>query len=130
MTAGTPITVAAGTTMTGKDFALAAGGRISGTVTDNVSPANALQGVRVQVYRSNGQFVTSSTTSANGGWISGAGLPAGDYVVKTSNTLGYVDRLYDAINCLNCTVTGGKVVTVTTNATTSASISRWRLEAG
>jgi carboxypeptidase family protein len=116
VSAGTPITITQGVVVTGKDFALNPGGRISGTVTDNATTPNPLSGITVEVYRATGSFVSSTTTTATGAWVSATGLPPGDYVVKTRNTLGYVDRLYDAITCLSCSVTSGKTITLTSGA--------------
>lgn len=79
--------------------------------------SNPLQGVSVQVYRSNGTFVTGGTTAADGRYVSGTGLPAGSYFVKTFNSLGFVDRLYNNTVCLNCSVISGQAVTVAAGAT-------------
>ena len=54
VSSGTPIPVALGETTSGIDFALAPGGRISGTVTDTAIPPNPLPSVSIDVYDSLG----------------------------------------------------------------------------
>lgn len=60
----TPVVVTAGSTRTGVDAALAAGGRITGTVTN--AGGTPLQGVSVAVDDSTGSFYGWATTAANG----------------------------------------------------------------
>lgn len=115
VTNGTPVTITPGVTTATIDFALPRGGRIRGRVLDTAS--NPLQSVSVQVYRSNGALVTSGQTAADGRYVSGTGLPAGDYFVKTFNQIGFVDRLYNNTVCLNCSVISGQPVTVAAGAT-------------
>lgn len=99
------------------NFALAAGGRISGTVTDAASGL-PLGNIGVSVFLSDGTSVGGTNTNANGGY-STSGLPTGTYFVRTNNFLGYVNRLYDAVNCMRCSVARGTPISVTTGATTS-----------
>ena len=115
VTNGTPVTITPGATTANIDFALPRGARIRGRVLDTAS--NPLQGVSVQVYRSNGSFVTSGSTAADGRYVSGTGLPAGDYFVRTFNSLGFVDKLYNNTVCLNCSVISGQAVSVAAGAT-------------
>ncbi len=115
---GTPISVTSGTTTTGVNFALTAGGRISGTVIDAATSA-PLADVFVEIHRQDGRILTSSITDAAGNYISGTGLPTGTYYVTTFNSSGYIDELYDNIICVNCSSTSGTPIAVTTGATTS-----------
>jgi hypothetical protein len=118
ITSGTGISVTTGSTTSGIDFALAAGGRISGTITDAATSA-PIQSVSVRIINSSGFQVATGFTSVLGGYISAAGLPAGTYYVRTSNSLGFVDELYDNIACVSCIPTTGTPITVTAGATTS-----------
>ncbi len=58
------------------------------------------------------------STNASGVYTKN-GLPTGTYYVRTSNSLGYIDELYDNLPCApSCTVTSGAGVSVTAGATT------------
>jgi hypothetical protein len=118
VTTGTPIAVTAGSTTSGINFALNAGGRISGTVTDSATSA-PLAGVNVQIFNSTGTFLSLTSTDAAGNYLTGIGLPAGNYFVRTNNFQGYVDKLYNNITCAPCNVTTGTPVAVTAGSTTS-----------
>ena len=119
VTTGTGVSVTAGATTSGIDFGLAVGGTITGTVTDAGTGA-PLADVSVYVYNASGSFVGSATTNASGVYTK-TGLPTGTYYVRTSNSLGYVDELYNDLPCPGgtCTVTTGTGVSVTAGATTS-----------
>ena len=59
-------------------------------------------------------------TNASGVY-SAFGLAAGNHFVRTSNTFGFLDQLYNGFPCVpGCTVTAGTPVAVTGGATTSA----------
>lgn len=113
---GAPLVIAAAGTVSGVNFDLEAGGRISGTVTDGALP---IPGVSVSIVDPSGLTAAIGTTNALGEYISGAGLPAGNYYVRTSNSLGYVNELYDNISCATgCSLATGATVTVAPGATT------------
>src|SRR5581483_3011406 len=116
--AGTPVVVAANATASGVNFALAAGGAISGTVTAAAGGVGLAQ-VFVQVYDAAGQFQTSTTTDASGNYTTAA-LPSGTHFVNVSNALGFVDQLYNGISCplAGCVPTTGTPVPVTAPAAT------------
>ena len=118
VTGGTPVPLAAPATVTGVDFVLATGGRISGTVK-NASGA-PLAGVTVTFLGASGQSVGSVSTDATGAFTS-TSLPSGTYFARTYNTLGYLDELYDDLVCPggSCSATGGKAITVTAPNTTT-----------
>jgi hypothetical protein len=119
VTMGTPIAVTVGATTSGISFALVAGGRISGTIT-NAATSAPISGVNVQIFNSSGQQVASPTTDGAGNYITGPGLPAGNYFARTNNSQGFIDELYDNITCFpNCTVTTGTPIAVTLGSTTS-----------
>ena len=119
VTTGTAVTVTAGVTTPGIDFALAATGVIAGTVAS--SGGAPLSGVSVYVYTSTGSTVSSATTNSSGVYATSFALSTGTYYARTSNSLGYVDQLYNGIACPggSCTVTTGTAISVTTGATTS-----------
>ena len=96
---GTPITVAAGTTTTGRDFALAPGGSIAGLITDEAGMP--LGGIFVSVYNSTGAYVATSrqTEFGSGEYRIPVGLRSGTYFALTSNLDGYVNEIYAAIPC-------------------------------
>jgi hypothetical protein len=120
VTNGTPISVTVGSTTSGIDFGLAAGGRISGTVTDAATGA-LLANVEVDVINSAGSYVTYGYTNSSGVYTTYSGLPSGTYYALTSNSQGYLDELYNNIPCpsRSCSVTSGTPVAVTAGATTS-----------
>lgn len=119
ITSGTPIVVAANATTTGIDFALAVGGFISGTVTDEITHA-ALDTGYVNVYDSAGTWVTNGWPNSSGIYTSSAALPTGTYYVRTYSFDGYFEELYDDISCIGgCTVTNGTAVLVTAGLTTT-----------
>jgi hypothetical protein len=108
---GTPIPVTAGGTATA-DLNLTSGGRISGTVTNFVGGAG-INPLTVNVYNTAGVNVASGQTSGTGAYTTRA-LPDGTYYLKTINTLGFVDKLYDNAFCPGggCPVVTGTPVVV------------------
>jgi hypothetical protein len=120
VTTGTPIVVTAGAPATRIAFALAAGGRIGGAVTD-AGTGLPVAGTRVRVYDSAGRSVASEITDASGAWATSTGLPSGTYYARTESAPGHVDELYDDVPCPLgvCTVTGGTAIPVTAGETTS-----------
>ena len=93
---------------------------ITGSITDAGTSA-PLAGIDVRAYTASGTYVTSGTTNASGVYTLNV-LAAGTYVLKTSNSLGYIDELYDNIPCpagSACPVQIGKGVNVTAGATAS-----------
>jgi hypothetical protein len=114
-----PIVVTVGNTTSGIDFALAQGGRVSGTVID-ANGGQPLGGVSISIYDSTGRLFANGTTSAFGVYTSGSGLPAGTYFARTSNSLGYINELYGGATCVGtCDVTAGVPIVVGTGITTN-----------
>ena len=117
-TTGTPITVTAGGTTSGKDFALAGGGRIEGTVT-RASDGQPL-GATVTIYDAAGGVVSGATQDGSGFYRSSGGLPSGTYYAKARDTLGtYDEELFDNRSCNSCSPTTGTPITVTSPAATA-----------
>ena len=124
----TAITITAGVTKTGVNATLAAGGAISGRVTD--SSSDGLSNVVVDVdSTASGGYEATATTAANGDYTV-TGLPAGTQTVcfnagqatGGSSTGGYVDQCYHDVSWNgyeNEVLAGATAVTVTASATTS-----------
>ena len=112
---GTPVQVISPQTRF-VDFRLAPGGSITGTVTN--TGGTLLQNIFVQVYADNGTFISSASTNSLGVYTIG-GLTTSQYYLRTFNSLGYINELYDDITCLSCTTTGGTPVSVTTGVQTT-----------
>jgi hypothetical protein len=118
VTSGTPIPVTAGNTTSGVDFALVAGGRITGTITDATTglPVN---GVGVEAYAANGALAGTGVSAGSGGYSINS-LPAGTYTVRT-HTLQpyYVDEIYNDISCddVGCPLSAGQGLAVTSGVT-------------
>jgi hypothetical protein len=125
-TSGTAVVVN-GATVSGIDFALTAGGRISGKVTD-ASNSQGLSNVAVQVFSSSGVNLGAVTTDSSGNYTT-SGLPPGTYFLRTATgplfvnnqPLAFVDQLYTGTQCVPACLnpTAGTPVTVTSFTTTS-----------
>jgi hypothetical protein len=116
---GSAVSVAAGSTAAGIDFALAAGGRVSGEVTDVASGA-PIGSVNVGVFDATGRQLSYGYTDSLGGYLTQEGLPGGSYYLRTYNSAGFLDELYDDKPCLgSCTVTNGTPVAVSVGSTSS-----------
>ena len=118
VTAGTPIDVVAGATVSGRNFALSPGGNIAGTVRDAGTNALLAQ-IRVAAVLADGTVVKTAATNANGDYVI-LGLQPGTYYVRTSVVGGvfYLDELWNEVPCSpTCTVTTGTAVEVTAGAT-------------
>ena len=116
----TAVTVTSGGTTSGINFALAAGGGISGTVRDANTLAT-LSNVTVQVFNGDGTLVNFRGTGA-GGTYSVLGLPSGTYFVRTTSSLNYVDQLWNSIPCTPCILQQGAPVVVTAGGPTQTNI--------
>jgi len=120
VTTGSPVAVTAPTTTGNINFALAPGGRITGTVT-NATTTLPVANVTVYFYTSTGGYAGGGTTNAQGVYPSPV-LPTGSYFVRTfaPPAAGLIDELFDNISCPagTCTVTTGTPVAVTASATT------------
>jgi hypothetical protein len=95
-------------------------GALSGTVRD-ATTGLPLAHVFVDVFNSNGVWMTNGETAPGGGYAIG-GLPAGSYHARTDlSWLGYLDELFDDVACpfQECTVTSGTSILVTAGATTT-----------
>jgi hypothetical protein len=123
VTAGTPIVLATGQVVMGRDFALAPGGRIAGTVTASSGGA-PIDDVQVNVYSSTGVPVAEAYSDGTGNYVTDIGLPTGTYYLATRNFgAGYLDEVYDDLPCRDCdaidVVKRGTAVNVVAGVTTS-----------
>ena len=119
-TGGTGISVTAGQSTGGIDFALGGQGTITGTVTDAATGA-PLESVRVEVRAASTGAVVASGWTREAGAYTVNGLAAGPYYVQTSIGHPYRDELYNDVPCPegSCTVTAGAAVVVNAGATTA-----------
>ena len=120
---GTPIEIAGGAIVTGRDFALERGGSISGSVTreDNGLPA---VGGGLDIYNAAGQWTADGYVDVDGTWYLFDVLPAGTYYAASVFTPGLVDERYDNMPCAAdfCSapeIMMGAPITVTAGATTT-----------
>jgi hypothetical protein len=110
ITSGTPISTTAGETSFADFGLLPAGGGIAGKI-ENTATGEPIPGITAIVFDSVGAGVASAITNANGEYLTGD-LPTGTYYVKTANTSGFIDELFDDVHCaVGCMVTNGTVVT-------------------
>jgi hypothetical protein len=79
------VTVTAQSTTGNINIALALGGQVSGTVRDG--QGNPLRFIAVQLIDLQGSVVASTTTDANGGYVTGPGVQDGSYRVRFSNAV-------------------------------------------
>ena len=121
-TTGTALTVA-GTDLTGVNYSLSKGATLSGKVR-RASDSAPLEFVLIEAFNAAGKKVGQVTTQPDGGYTL-YGLPTGSYFVQTTNQLGYLDKLYNAVACDPfCNPVNGNAVAVTApNATTGIDFS-------
>lgn len=96
-TTGTPVSIAAGAPTAGIDFALDRGGTLTGTVRNSVT---GLPEPNIHVEIFSGIDVVRSLIANGLGVYTGTGLLPGSYFVRTDETRGWVNQIYDGVNCL------------------------------
>ena len=104
---GTPVRVDSGSSVEGIDFQLVGAGSISGTTKG--SDDAPLESISVEVYNALGGLVASTLSDEAGAWEVD-GLPAGEFYVRTRNTLGLVNVAWDGQECTGCDVTQTTVI--------------------
>lgn len=119
-TKGTPIVVTAGATTSAVNFALPAGGRIAGHLSDAGTSA-PLQAAFVIFYSASGEVAAYAEANAAGDYITESGLPSGTYYARTFNARGYFDKIYATLSlCFpSCLPTSGTPIAVTQGTTTN-----------
>ncbi len=86
------------------DFVVDQGSRIAGSIQDD-SPT-PLENVQVNVFNTNGSFITQGVTDSTGNYITDSGLAPGIYLANTVNGLGYIDQAFtDMIIVPNVVIT-------------------------
>lgn len=120
-TTGTPIAVGAGSILSGVDFALGAGGEVTGRVRDAVTGA-ALAYAEVSIYNAAGNHLDDVGTDVAGRYTLG-GLGTGTVYAVANGGYGtqYRRELYYDIACgsYTCNVTTGTPIPVTIGQTTT-----------
>jgi hypothetical protein len=115
---GAPVAVSLAADTPDIDLALGLGGTITGVVT-NAANGAFLSGTTVTVWDIVGGFVGSDATDANGVYSVG-GLTSASYFLSTTATGGFVNEVFDNIQCpRNCVPTSGTPVPVTAPNTTA-----------
>ncbi|MCP3958891.1 MAG: hypothetical protein GY719_13650 [bacterium] len=119
---GNPIVVEINSPVTGIDFALDRRGAIAGTATDEMT-GQPISGLRIEVWDSEEDFVTSRTTNSAGEYLLPDLLPD-RYYVSTNSSQGYLDELYDDLPCLSgvpfgCDADKGDAIQAVVNTTTT-----------
>jgi hypothetical protein len=107
---GKPFTVTKGQTTGGIGFKLAQGSQIAGTITD-AGTSLPVVNAAVDVFGSNGYYVTTAFTGGNGQYVTTTGLIAGTYYARASSSQGYIARMYGATtDCAGCSpLSGGQI---------------------
>lgn len=115
-----PITVGDGSQTAGIDFALEAGARISGTVTEAGS-GTPVTSAWVDVYYSPNYTASWGYTDASGNYVTFDGIRSGTYWARTDAASPYIDEAYDDYPCFGyCNVTlSTPIETVAPNPTTN-----------
>ena len=123
---GDPVVLSSKQVVTGVDFLLDKGGKISGTVT-NASTGLPIDdaNVQVQFLDANEVVVGGARVRTNGTYVSARALPPGNYAVRTGNlfvgalTQPYVNEKYNDIECsgLACDLTTADVNVVSDTIT-------------
>ncbi len=92
------------------NFSLVQGGSIAGTVT---SAGSALPGVEVVAFDSAGFIAGQAVTNASGQYTI-QGLVDGSYRLRTTNTGGFIDKVYEGDTCSPnaCVVSDGSGIAV------------------
>src|SRR4030095_8479983 len=89
-----------------------------GAVTDAISGGSLGTGAVVDVYDASGTYLTTSV--AGSGPYTPSALPSpASYFLRSRNSSGYIDELYNDIECVLCVVTSGTPVPVTTGVITT-----------
>lgn len=125
VTDGTPIEVTIGVVTSNVNFALDAGGRLSGTIRDSTTLL-PLTTIFVDVFNSSGVNVGFTTASGVPGTFTSVGLPAGNYVARTRAlqstapaSQGYVNEVYNNVTCSGCNpLSGSTPIAVNVNQIT------------
>jgi hypothetical protein len=107
---GTRVSVPLNVTVPSINFTVSPLASILGTVRD--ASNQPISGVDVVIFDTSANPLKTVSTGANGQFAA-TGLPSGQYYVRTQNSSGYGDVLFDRIGCPSgCDVTTGTPVSV------------------
>lgn len=128
--AGDAVVISEGENKTNIDFLLDKGGKISGTLTDSISGLpvqgiNSHSNIFVEFLNNLEQVIGSAFVKADGTYIAGRAMPAGNYAVRTGSmfqgqlSAPYVNEKYNDIDCpgMSCDLTSEDVAVVTESTT-------------
>lgn len=126
---GDPVVLSALENRVGINFLLNKGGKISGSVTDNLNvPIVPVDGSSnyVEFYNNLEQVVGSARIKSDGSYIAARAMPAGSYAARTGSMFfgnliaPYINEKYNDIPCagLSCDLTTADI-TVSTSTTTA-----------
>lgn len=96
VTQGTPIVIGNRGVPAQVTFEIEQGATIAGSVSS--SSGASLAGVTVEVYSSAGDLIVTARSNPQGEYAT-SGLEAGTYYLRTADTQGYFDVLYDGADC-------------------------------
>ena len=107
------VTVTAGADTPGIDFDLGYSASITGVVTD-ATTALPIAGVRVQLWTVEGETASAqaSAPTTSDGRYTFSNLVPGVRYARTTNTIGYIDEVYDGIVCPQCSGAVGSPITL------------------
>src|SRR5262249_60071620 len=111
VTVGTPVTVDGISTVNGIDIALTVGAQVAGRVTDAATGAG-LANVSVEIWRAEGDFVTSTPTDASGAYLEREALMPGTYYARTFNAGNYLNGVYAGLRGLETALTARAPIVV------------------
>ncbi len=117
-TAGTPVPVTAAETVVDIDFNLERFGAVSGRLVAQ-DTGEGIPNSYVEIYDLGGGWVATATEeSGSGMWITEESILPGQYYARSVNPGGYIDQVYDGIDCFACDVTTGTPFGVDSGAVT------------
>ena len=126
-TLGTPVIVTADGDVSGINFVLARGARLTGRVLDN-STGLPLTWARVEIRSAATGVLVTTAVSGDGGVYGTTGLAAGDYRVMTVRD-NYISEVYDDVSCeFGCDFDDGALISITEGMTTTLNDIRLRTE--
>ena len=114
-TTGELLETSAGAITTGINFALSPGKQFSGHITDMGGVSIAQAGV--QLSDAAGNWVGSGSMQLDGTYLTRA-VPAGSYRIRTYNSAGYINEVYNDLPCTNCPLTTGPLTSTSQNQVT------------
>jgi hypothetical protein len=115
-TTGTPIVLADGQVLPGRDFGLSVGGSLSGTVTEAGS-IDPIAGAEIRVYDGSGAWAATAVSAADGTFTVG-GLNTGSWYAVTVSP-DHLDQAYGGLPCDGgCDPTIGTPLSVVTGVDT------------